>query len=389
MENFDVLIIGAGFAGAVSARKMAEAGKKVLVIEKRGHIGGNAYDCTDSAGILIHKYGPHIFHTNNERVFNFLFEFTEWNGYQHKVAANIPGENGERIEFPVPFNLDSLETAFGADKANELINKLINEYGAERKVSIMELRKNPDKDISSVSDYVYENVFVHYTEKQWGTSPENIDPATMARVPVFLSKDGRYFQDIYQGLPKDGYTAIFEKMLNHPNIEVRTGIDGTALLKLDHDNIIFNNRVFYGDTIYTGALDELFDHKYGKLPYRTLDFKFETLNADKFQSHGTVNYTKDKSYTRITEFKYMTGQDIRDRTTIVKEYPRAYTGANGEIPYYPIISEKNSALYKKYADMAKKHKNFHPLGRLAEYKYYNMDAVIDRALTLTDSLLKR
>ncbi len=387
MENFDVLVIGAGFAGSVSARKAAEAGKKVLVIEKRGHIGGNAYDCTDNAGILIHKYGPHIFHTNNERVFKFLCNFTEWNGYQHKVAANIPSENGGRIEFPVPFNLDSLEMAFGEDKAKELSEKLIKEYGTERKVSIMELRKNPDRDISSVSDYVYENVFVHYTEKQWGTSPENIDPATMARVPVFLSKDGRYFQDVYQGLPKDGYTAVFEKMLDHPNIEVRTGIDGAALLRLEEDNIIFNNRVFSGDTIYTGALDELFRHKYGRLPYRTLDFKFETLDVDKFQTHGTVNYTKDKSYTRITEFKYMTGQTVTGRTSIVKEYPRSYTGTNGEIPYYPIISAENAALYEKYSALAKRHKNFHPLGRLAEYKYYNMDAVIDRALTLTDSLL--
>ena len=389
MAHYDALIIGAGFAGAVTARRLAEdGGKRVLVLERRSHIGGNAYDCPDRAGVLIHQYGPHIFHTNDQRVNHYLTRFTAWLDYPHKVVASIPDGKGGRMQFPVPFNLTSMETAFGPEKGKALGEKLIAAYGPEKKVTILELRQNPDPEIAALADYVYENVFVHYTMKQWGTTPEQIDPNTTARVPVFLSRDCRYFQDAYQGMPLSGYTPLFQRMLDHPNIEVRLGVNALDLLDLRGDELLFEDEPFTGPVIYTGAADELFGCVFGRLPYRTLDFKFETLPTDYFQTHGTVNYTVDEDFTRITEFKHMTGQRQTGVTTIVKEYSRPYTGAIGETPYYAIINDENNALYGRYAALAARHGNLHLLGRLAEYKYYNMDAIVARALALSDDLLK-
>ena len=373
-KEFDVLAAGAGFAGAVSARALAEKGRRVLVLERRDHIGGNAYDCPDDHGVLIHKYGPHIFHTNDKKVFDFLSRFTQWRDYQHRVVANIPCGGG-RMTYPVPFNLTSLEAAFGEEEGKKLGEKLIAAYGAEKKVTILELRKNPDPEIAALADYVYEHVFVRYTMKQWGQRPEEIDPATTARVPVFLSRDDRYFQDTYQGMPLEGYTKLFQRMLDHPNIEVRLGADARPLLAQ-----------FKGPVIYTGQADELFNFKFGPLPYRTLDFRFESLPQDDFQGCGTVNYTMDEDFTRITEFKHLTGQKLPGVTTIVREYSRAYAGGAGEIPYYAIINETNNALYARYKAEAEKYPNLHLLGRLAEYKYYNMDAIAARALELAERL---
>ncbi len=384
-QNFDVLIAGAGFAGGVCARVLAEKGKQVLVAERRSHTGGNAYDCKDQAGVLIHQYGPHIFHTNDKKVFDFLSRFTKWRRYQHKVIANLPRDNPEvvpahkttngRFFFPVPFNLDSLKNAFGAKEGDRLGKKLLDAYPAQSQVTILELRQNPDPEIAAIADYVYEHVFVHYTMKQWGQTPEEIDPNTTARVPVRLSTDDRYFQDAYQGMPLEGYTAMFERMLDHPNIQVRLNTDARPLMK-----------DFPGTMIYTGQADELFGFKYGPLPYRTLDFQFETVQKDHFQAAGTVNYTVDEAYTRITEFKLLTGQALPGVTTIMKEYSRAYTGEPGETPYYAIINPENNALYSKYQADARKIPNLHLLGRLAEYKYYNMDAIAARALALAEQL---
>ena len=387
---FDALVIGAGYAGAVAARQLAEGGKKVLVLERRDHIGGNAYDCLDQAGVLIHQYGPHIFHTNDQEVYDYLSRFTQWLDYQHRVVANIPGEGeqaGSRVQMPVPFNLTSLETAYGMEKGKELGEKLMAAYGAEKKVTILELRQNEDPEIRQVADYVYEHVFVHYTMKQWGQTPEQIDPNTTARVPVFLSRDDRYFQDAYQGMPLKGYTPLFEAMLDHENIEIRLGVDALSVLNLEGEQILVDGQTFNGPVIFTGQVDELFGHKFGPLPYRTLDFQFETLEQDQFQTHGTVNYTVDEPYTRITEFKHMTGQVLEGKTTIVKEFSRAYTGAKEETPYYAIINPENNALYSQYTAEAEKIKNLHLLGRLAEYKYYNMDAIVARALAVSRELL--
>jgi UDP-galactopyranose mutase len=384
-QKFDVLIAGAGYAGGVTARALAESGKRVLVLERRPHIGGNAYDRMDDQGVLIHQYGPHIFHTNNKEVFQWLSRFTQWRDYQHRVVANIPDGEG-RMTYPVPFNLTSLETAFGPEEGKRLGDKLIAAYGAEKKVTILELRQNPDPAIAALADYVYEHVFVHYTMKQWGQRPEEIDPETTARVPVFLSRDDRYFQDTYQGMPLEGYTLLFQNMLDHPNITVELGTDALTRLDLSGDVLKVDGQPFDGPVIYTGQADELFGFRFGPLPYRTLDFRFETLARDDFQHYGTVNYTVDQPYTRITEFKHLTGQVVPGKTTIVKEYSKAYSGIFGETPYYAIINPKNNDLYQQYLALAERFGNLHLLGRLAEYKYYNMDAIAARALELAKQL---
>ncbi len=398
MKNYDALVIGAGFAGAVVAGELARrGGKNVLVLERRDHVGGNAYDCLDEAGVLIHKYGPHIFHTNDKRVFEYLSQYTQWRRYQHRVIANLPRDNPEavpagkktdgRFFFPVPFNLDSMKNAFGAEAGERLGQKLLEAYPAQSQVTILELRRNPDPEIAAIADYVYEHVFVHYTMKQWGQTPEEIDPNTTARVPVRLSRDDRYFQDAYQGMPLEGYTPLFEKILDHPNITVALGTDALKRLELAEGTVKLDGEIFNGPVIYTGQADELFSFRFGSLPYRTLDFGFETLAQDFFQPQGTVNYTVDEPYTRITEFKHLTGQNKPGVTTIMKEFSKAYTGAPGEIPYYAIINGENNALYGQYAALAAEYKNLHLLGRLAEYKYYNMDAIVARALALADTLL--
>ena len=383
-----MIVVGAGYAGAVCARALADCGRTVLVMERRDHVGGNAYDCLDEAGVLIHRYGPHIFHTKDEAVYRWLSRFTQWRDYQHRVVANIPAEDGSRMTYPVPFNLTSLETAFGQAEGQRLGNKLLAAYGPEQKVTILELRQDPDPEIAALADYVYEHVFVHYTMKQWGQKPEDIDPNTTARVPIFLSRDDRYFQDPYQGMPLKGYTPMFEAMLDHPHISLALGVEALDHLDVTDDGVLFEGEPFHGPVIYTGQVDELFRFRFGPLPYRTLDFRFETLPQEDLQGYGTVNYTVDRPYTRITEFKHLTGQTVPGRTTIVKEYSKAYGGLPGEIPYYAIINDANNALYQQYKALASRCEGLHLLGRLAEYKYYNMDAIAGRALALAQDLVR-
>lgn len=377
---FDYIIVGCGFAGSVCARSLADAGKRVLVLERRPHIGGNAYDCEDENGILIHKYGPHIFHTNEKRVYEYLSRFTKWRRYDHEVLAKA----GE-LSFPVPFNLNSLYKAFSEEKAAKLEEKLVLTYGMEKKVPIGEMRESEDSDIRELAEFVYNNVFLHYTVKQWGQKPEEIDPATTARVPVFVSRDNRYFQDEYQGMPLHGYTPMFEAMLDHENITVKCAKEACDCLTFE-DKILFDGKPFDGKVIYTGALDELFGYCYGALPYRTLDFGFEHHNVTCYQSHGTVNYTVDEPYTRITEYKHLTGQEKENSTTIMKEFSRSYRPQTEDIPYYAIINEENNSLYQKYLSKAREYEDLILLGRLAEYKYYNMDKIVSLALTLCDKL---
>lgn len=382
-NNFDCLVIGAGYAGAVAARELAErGGKRVLILERRDHIGGNAYDRADAAGVLIHQYGPHIFHTGNQRVWDYLSRFTAWRDYQHRVLADVRG-----TLIPVPFNLRSLRQSYPEDTSARLAQKLLRTHGAETKVTILELRESDDPELRALADYVYENVFLHYTTKQWGQTPEEIDPATIARVPVFLSEDDRYFQDPFQGMPLGGYTPMFQAILDHPGITVALNTPAETRVTLEHGQITLDGAEFSGPVVYTGAADELFSCRFGRLPYRTLDFGFETLDQGQFQQVGTVNYTVSEDFTRITEFKHLTGQTLPGRTTIVREFSRSYTGAPGETPYYSIISPENNALYGRYQTLAAEFSTLHLLGRLAEYKYYNMDAITDRALHLADRLL--
>lgn len=377
---YDILVIGSGFAGSVVADKLArESGKKVLVLEKRDHIGGNCYDTADEHGVLIHQYGPHIFHTNIEAVYQYLSQYTKWYDYSHEVVAKV---NGDYI--PVPFNLNTLKIAY-PDKADELEKKLVDVYGYGTRVPILELRQNDDKDIRAIADYVYENIFLKYTMKQWGQKPEDIDPAVTGRVPVLISHDNRYFQDTYQGMPLEGFTPLFERMLEHENIDVRLSCDAKDYLEFREDGIYFEGELFTGQVIYTGAIDELFDCRFGRLPYRTLTFDFEYMDIDSYQPRAVVNYTVDEDFTRITEYKKLTGQQV-DGTTIMREYPSAYTGQTGQIPYYAIMNEENIALYSKYVELVSKYDNFKLLGRLAEYKYYNIDGIVDKAMKLAETL---
>lgn len=365
------------------ARVAEGAGFRVAVLERREHIAGNAYDYVNDEGILVHKYGPHIYHTYSERVHEFLSRFTKWTDYQHKVLANIHG-----TLMPVPFNHTSLKLAFGEDRGEELYRKLVDTFGEDKKVPIMELRQKNDPDLQEVADYVYENVFLYYTMKQWGQTPDQIDPSVTGRVPVFIGDDDRYFpQAPYQGMPEDGYTVLFEHMLDHDLIDVFVGVDARDIFTLDENNVSVCGKVYGGEIVYTGPLDELFNLDLGALPYRTLDMQFETLEQDQFQPVGTVNYTTSEDFTRITEFKNMTGQVVPGKTTIMKEFSHAYEPGSGQTPYYAIIDPKNRALYERYLERVQNLTNFHPVGRLAEYRYYDMDAVTDSALELSDEII--
>lgn len=379
-KMFDSVIIGAGVAGSVAARELAESGRSVLVLEQRDHIGGNCYDEPDEHGILIHKYGPHIFHTKEKKAYDYLSRFTDWYAFGHEVVANVYGKL-----IPVPFNLNTLHMVYEKEKADTLEKKLIETFGMGSRVPILKLREQEDPEIRQIADYVYENIFLHYTMKQWGQTPEEIDPAVTGRVPVVISYDNRYFQEPWQGMPLHGYTPMFEKMLDHPKIRVETGVDARSRIRFEEDQVILDGEPFCGEVIYTGPVDELFNCCLGRLPYRSLRFDFEYLDQEDYQGHSVVNYTVSEDFTRITEFKYLTGQKAPG-TTIVREYPFAYTGAEGEIPYYSIANEANQALYEKYRALTEKIPNVWLLGRLAEYKYYNIDAMVMKALELTEKI---
>ena len=387
--EFDAVIVGAGFAGAVVARELADGGKRVLILEKRPHIGGNMYDSYNDDGILIHNYGPHIFHTSIARVNDYMHKYSEMRPYEHRVVADWYG-----TYMPVPFNKTSMEIAFGEEKAHRLTEKLVEKFGDEHKVTINELRAENDADLAEVADFIYENVFLHYTMKQWGVTPEEVDPSVTARVPVFLSRDDRYFQDTYQCMPKEGYTALFENILAHINIVVCTGVAAESVFELAYnadetalDHIKIQGERFDKTIVFTGPLDEFFDCKFGRLPYRTLSFEFETLNKEQALPTGTVNYTVTEDFTRITEFKHLSGQK-NPKTTIMREYSHAYSDPKTQVPYYAILSDENIAHYNRYLSMTKNLENFHAIGRLAEYKYYNMDVIIDRALDLSAKILE-
>ncbi|MGI6045722.1 MAG: UDP-galactopyranose mutase [Eggerthellaceae bacterium] len=391
IEKVDAVVVGAGFAGSVIARELAERGqRRVLIIEKRDHIGGNMHDYYNSDGILIHAYGPHIFHTNNKRVFDYILRFTDWHPYEHRVLANWFG-----TYMPVPFNKNSIEIAFGEAKAGQLIHKLVETFGNERKVTLNELRKEEDPELSEIADFVYKNVFLYYTQKQWGLTPDEVDPSVTARVPVFISRDNRYFQDEYQGLPADGYHVLFDNLLSHPNISVVLETEAESVFDLNFESrdseaplesISIKGKYFDKPIIFTGPLDELFLSQFGRLPYRTLNFVYETHPRRHVLPCGTVNYTVTEEYTRITEFTYLTGQDI-DRTTTCKEYSLSYEDPVHQIPYYAIISDENREHYERYHALTRNLDNFYLLGRLAEYRYYNMDVIIERALNLADEII--
>ena len=362
------LVVGCGFSGAVIANLLAsKLGEKVLVIDKKNHIAGNSFDYRDENGIMIHKYGSHIFHTNSEKVWTFLKQFTDLNTYMHKVVAVIDG-----IETTIPFNFNTLYNVFPRTLAQRLEEKLLKTFEYNKKVPILEFQKQDDEDLKFLANYVYEKVFLHYTTKQWGNKPEEVDGAVTARVPVYLSKDDRYFQDKYQGIPLEGYSKVVEKILTHPNIELRLNTDYKDL-KGDF------KRVFY-----TGSIDEFFNYKYGQLPYRSVNFKMETYDREYYQSNSVVNYPCNYDFTRIHEYKYYLN-DKSDKTVIAKEYSESFELGKNE-RYYPIPKPENTALYNKYAEEAKALKNVYFLGRLGDYKYYDIDKAVLRAIELFESV---
>jgi len=358
---FDYLVVGAGFAGSVIAERLAYTGRKVLVVEKRNHIAGNTYDFFNNEGILVHKYGPHIFHTNSREVYDYLGQFTTWRPYEHRVLASVDG-----MLVPIPINLNTINTLYGLQLSSAEVEQFLASQ-AEKRTPVL---TSEDVVVSRVGKELYEKFFKHYTKKQWDLDPSQLDASVAARIPVRYNKDNRYFTDIYQAMPLYGYTRMFENMLSHPNIKV--------LLNTDYKEI--QKMVPFKKMIYTGPVDYYFDYCYGKLPYRSIEFKFETIEMPVFQPTGTVNYPNEHPYTRVTEFKYLTGQQ-HPKTSVVYEYPRA----EGD-PYYPVPRPENAELYKKYQQLAAEEKNTYFTGRLATYKYYNMDQVVAQSLTLFKKL---
>ncbi len=365
--NVDWLIVGAGYSGCVLAERIAtQLGQRVLIVERRDHIGGNAYDYYNKHGILVHKYGPHIFHTKSKKVWDYLSEFTEWRPYFHHVLGVLEGK-----KVPIPFNLNSLYELFPPHYAQKLEDLLLENFGFGVKVPILKLRESASGDLSFLAEYIYNNVFLHYTLKQWELKPEDLDKGVTGRVPVYISRDNRYFQDPYQAMPKYGYTEMFRRMLSHPNIKV--------LLNADYREVA--NDIKFNRMVYTGPIDTFFDYMHGELPYRSLRFHHETLDREYYQEVGTVNYPNEYDITRITEQKYLSGQ-TSPKTTLVTEYPQAYILGKND-PYYPIPREENRQLYDLYAKESQKlNGSVIFAGRLAEYKYYNMDQAALRALML-------
>ena len=355
---FDYVIVGAGFSGSTLAERLAaKSGKKILIIDKRPHIGGNAYDRYDDAGILIHQYGPHIFHTNSRQVMDYLSRFTKWRAYQHRVLASVDGQL-----VPIPINLDTINQLYGLRLNSMEVEKFLASLAEPRD----EIKTSEDVVVSKVGRELYEKFFRGYTRKQWGVDPSELDAAVTARIPTRTNRDNRYFTDSYQAMPMHGFTRLFENMLSHSNIKV--------MLNTDYREII--EHIPFKKMIYTGPVDEFFDYRYGKLPYRSLAFQFETHDTELYQSAPVINYPNDYAYTRCTEFKYLTGQ-VHKKTTLVYEFPQD----EGD-PYYPVPRAENAELYKKYQALAEETPNVYFSGRLATYKYYNMDQVVAQALTL-------
>jgi UDP-galactopyranose mutase len=362
---FDYLIVGAGLAGAVMAERLAsEAGKKILIIDKRNHLGGNTYDFYNKSGILVHKYGPHIFHTNSREVFEYLGQFTSWRTYEHRVLASVDG-----LLVPIPINLNTINTLYGLN----LCSSEVEAFLQERAIPKDQLVTSEDVVVSKVGKELYEKFFKGYTKKQWGMYPSELDASVAARIPTRNNRDNRYFSDTYQAMPRDGYTKMFERMLDHPNIKIMLNTDYKEIQQI----------IPYKEMIYTGPIDYFFDYCYGKLPYRSIDFRFETFDQEYVQQTGTINYPNEHLYTRSTEFKYVTGQK-HPKTTVVYEYPTDH----GD-PYYPVPRPENAALYKKYQNLGANTNGVFFTGRLATYKYYNMDQVVAQSLTLFKKIVSR
>lgn len=379
---FNYIVVGAGLAGAVMAERIANVlDEEVLVVEQRNHIGGNCYDEIDNTGIIVHRYGPHIFHTNYHDVFKYLSKFTEWREYQHHVLGFIDGKL-----VPIPFNLNSLHMLLPETLAKPLEKKLLQKYEYGKPIPILKLLKEKDQDLKFLAKYIYDKVFLNYTRKQWDLEPDELDEDVTGRVPILLSKDDRYFRDKYQAVPQKGYTNMIKNILDHENIKIMLNTNHKEILKIKDKKIFFMGREYKGQIIFTGKIDELFNYCHGKLPYRSLNLKFKKLDQEWYQEAATINYPNNYNYTRVTEFKHIHPTKAK-KTIILKEYPQEHIEGKND-PYYPIPTPENQKLYKKYKKLAEKHKNLTLLGRLAEYRYYNMDEVVKKALKIFKEEIK-
>ncbi len=364
-RGFDYLVVGAGFAGSVLAERLAsQLDQRVLVVDKRPHIGGNAYDRHDESGVLVHPYGPHIFHTNSAEIFGYLSQFTEWRPYQHRVLASVEGQL-----LPIPINLDTVNRLYGLRLTAFEMTGFLDSVSEK----VEAVNTSEDAVVSKVGRDLYLKFFRGYTRKQWGLDPSQLDASVTARVPTRTNRDSRYFDDTFQAMPLHGYTRMFERMLAHPRIKLMLGTDYREVADL----------VPWRHMVYTGPIDAFFDHQFGRLPYRSLAFRHVTLQQERFQPVGTVNYPNDYAYTRVSEFKHLTGQ-IHPCTSIVYEYPQA----EGD-PYYPVPRPENATLYWRYEELAQAQDRVTFVGRLASYRYYNMDQVVGQALATFRRLAAR
>lgn len=359
------LIVGAGISGITLARLLAEKGHYITIIDRRNHIGGNCYDYFDEDSICIHKYGTHIFHTDNKEVWDFVSRFTQWYPYQHKVLGLIDG-----MEVPIPFNLNSINQVFPKFLAERLTQKLIETFGFNVKVPILKLREAGDNDLLFLANYIYEKVFLHYTLKQWGMKPEDLDPFVTGRVPVYISRDNRYFQNKYQGIPLKGYTVMMQTMLNHKNIVVKLATPFSHKMESDYD------RVFY-----SGPIDEYFDYKFGELPYRSLRFEFVRFDQPNFQSNSVINYPCNYDFTRIGEYKYFLNTNS-SFTVVSYEFPQEFVRGQN-FRYYPINNNHSANIYDKYHKISRENNKIYFFGRLGDYRYYDMDVAIKRCIELS------
>lgn len=379
----DCLIIGCGLSGAVIARHLAEQGKQVVIWERRDHIGGNMYDYVDEHGFLVQKYGPHTFHTKQKHLFDYMCQYESWEDYKLTCGAVW-----DKTYTPTPFNFTTIDTFYPKDQAALLKEKLTEAFSGCNTATVVEVLEHPDPDIRGYAEYLFQNDYAPYTAKQWGVSPKEIDPSVLKRVPLRFSYDVGYFDDDYQVMPTHSFTYFFENLLNHPNIQVELGVEALEHLRTSGNQILVDGEVADYPVVYTGALDELFDCRFGRLPYRSLRFEWKYQDIDSLQDAPVVAYPQEAGFTRITEYKKLPVQD-KPGTSYAVEYPLPYQEGQDQEPYYPVLTEESQLQYAKYQELANQIPNLIYCGRLADFKYYNMDQALERSLSVCSDLASR
>lgn len=381
--NYDFIIIGAGLTGCVIARELAETGKNILVLERRIHIGGNMYDFINEDGILVHKYGPHCFHTKNKTLIEYICKYSEWKDFYIKCGAEIDGKYT-----PTPFNFQTIDDFYSKEEAEKIKNAIKEEYPNQEFATVLELLNHKNKEIKKFATFLFEKDYSLYTAKQWGISPSEIDPSVLKRVPIRFSYNEGYFDDEYQKLPVKSYLSFFESLVNHPNIEIVCNTDMKERLSFNFDEkkIFYQNILFDGKLIYTGPIDELMNYKYGKLPYRSLRFEWKTEMINSFQKYPLVAYPQAIGYTRITEYTKLPEQKVGNKTTYAIEYPLLYNAEEKNEPYYPVLTEDSKKLLELYKNEISKYSNIICCGRLGDFQYYNMDQALERAIHIAKQI---